>query len=384
MSVDRPAYKILYVDFARQTFRIGGGQIYLMNLLRGLDRQQFRPYIYSLSDSEIFRDLPETHVIPRKRQFPILDQFDAHGLHHLLSPYVLLQLIHWLICEGLTIRRIVSREHIQLIHINGMLPLIVTCLSGLTFCVPTIYHVHHVIGSRTGRWLMDTFCCFVRKVLCVSAYVEHATLRRNKAKSIVIYNGIPIRETPPKTKTKTLIFAGSMIRMKGYPEFLSAIARIQDTLRKTGYHVECYGDGIDRPSIEQTIEAQGIGDIVQLKGFHANVRDIMRHSRIVVNASIAPEGFGLTIVEGMEAECLVIASCLGGPKEIIIDGKNGYLVDPRNITALAARIEDAVLHYEKRTAIRQAARATICERFDLEKHIQQVEAIYQNLLSPRS
>ena len=376
--------RILYLDFARSTFRIGGGQVYLMNLVQELDKRAFAPCIYSLSDSTIFEQLLGVRVLPRARTFRVLDTFDAHGFRYLVSPRHLGALLAWLAYETRQLRAIVRREHIGLIHINGMLPLIVTCCSGLAFCRPTVYHVHHVIGSRMGLSLMDLLCCCVRRVLCVSAYARDASLRLSRSKGVVVYNGIRVGGPPPQEKDKTIVFAGSMIRLKGYPEFLAAIAIIQDVLRAQGYHVACCGDGVDRPAIEQIIAREQLGDIVRLCGFQKDVRSLMRRSRIVVNASIEPEGFGLTIVEGMEAGCLVIASCLGAPREIIEDGKNGWLVDPRDTRALAVRIEEAVLHYDEAATLRQAARATVCERFDLAQHVRCIEALYRSLLPAAS
>ena len=85
----------------------------------------------------------------------------------------------------------------------------------------------------------------------------------------------------------------------------------------------------------------------------------------------------------MEAGCIVIASCLGAPDEIIEDGKNGYLVDPRKPHALAARIAEAVRHYDECAPLRQAARATVLERFDVMKNTRCVETVYKKLLLQR-
>ena len=271
-------YNILYLDFARKTFRIGGGQVYLMNLLKGLDRTSFQPYIYSLSDGSIFQELPDVYVIPHGQPFDVLDQIDAKHLRSLLSPHKFYQFFLWLIYEIRHMRRIVQREDIDLIHINGILPLIVACFSGMTRRIPSVYHVHHVAGSRFVRWGVDFLCGTVNKVFCVSEYAKKETLYFHRKKGIVLYNGIE-QGTAPCEKAKTIVFVGSMIRLKGYPEFITAIAEIQVLLRTEGYRIVCCGDGIDRPLIEQAIAVHGIGDIVQLKGFQKHVRECFHRAR---------------------------------------------------------------------------------------------------------
>jgi glycosyltransferase involved in cell wall biosynthesis len=75
--------------------------------------------------------------------------------------------------------------------------------------------------------------------------------------------------------------------------------------------------------------------------FTGLVTDVAAHYRkctVVVHASIEPEPFGMVVIEAMAEARPVVASVLGAPPEIIQDGVEGYLVDPKDSEAMAGRI----------------------------------------------
>lgn len=78
---------------------------------------------------------------------------------------------------------------------------------------------------------------------------------------------------------------------------------------------------------------------VEFTGHVNDVDAVLRSAHVLVNCSRTPEPFGQTIVQGMARGLVVVATDQGGPREIITDGKNGYLVPPDNPAALAATIE---------------------------------------------
>jgi glycosyltransferase involved in cell wall biosynthesis len=73
-----------------------------------------------------------------------------------------------------------------------------------------------------------------------------------------------------------------------------------------------------------------------------------------------------SMLEAMSAGCLVIGSRTAPVEEVIVDGQNGVLVDFFDQIALAETVVDALTHRQSYVAIREAARRTIIERFDLQ------------------
>ena len=101
---------------------------------------------------------------------------------------------------------------------------------------------------------------------------------------------------------------------------------------------------------------------------------------ILVNASTTPEGFGLTIVEGMSAKTAVIGPNEGGPAEIIEHEANGLLFEARDPSSLAEQIKKlanlAILEKFKRLGYASAQRD-----FLVINTIRDLEEFYLELLS---
>lgn len=91
--------------------------------------------------------------------------------------------------------------------------------------------------------------------------------------------------------------------------------------------------------------------------FMDEIADITIASDIVVLPSYYPEGLPIVLVEGMAAGKPLVATNNVGCREAVIDGENGYLVEPRNAAALAERIECLLSSSELRTAMGARARA---------------------------
>lgn len=74
-----------------------------------------------------------------------------------------------------------------------------------------------------------------------------------------------------------------------------------------------------------------------------------------------------SMLEAMSAGALVVGSRTAPVEEVIVDGHNGYLVDFFDTHALVDRVCQALADPRAQLPLRQAARATICERFDLRR-----------------
>jgi glycosyltransferase involved in cell wall biosynthesis len=118
--------------------------------------------------------------------------------------------------------------------------------------------------------------------------------------------------------------------------------------------------------------AASSGIDLELRGETPNdeVRRLMLRSAVVVAPSLA-EGFGLTLVEGFAAGAPAVASAVGGPLEIVTDGRDGLLVPPGDAGALAQAL-DAALEPATNRALSAAARATFERRFELSTRVRQI------------
>lgn len=123
---------------------------------------------------------------------------------------------------------------------------------------------------------------------------------------------------------------------------------------------------------------------IQLKGFLTGcARNEFYHGKATIFCSKPPEAFGLTILESMACGTPVIAYEVGAASEIIVEGKNGFLVkdnSPEGIVRAIKIIES--MDKEKYLAMRKYCRQRVEENFSLNKmvneYIETYAEIYQN------
>jgi glycosyltransferase involved in cell wall biosynthesis len=129
------------------------------------------------------------------------------------------------------------------------------------------------------------------------------------------------------------------------------------------------------------LKNDAIQDSVTLVGHLENPYPAMAACDVVVNASIAPEPFGLTLIEAMMLGKPVIAPALGGPCEIVGHDRTGLLFKPGDVGDLFGRMEALTLSAGARARLGAAARKDALNRFSIPRMISELEAAYEKSLS---
>jgi glycosyltransferase involved in cell wall biosynthesis len=88
------------------------------------------------------------------------------------------------------------------------------------------------------------------------------------------------------------------------------------------------------------------------------------------------EPFGRALIEAMELEVPVVATNVGGPPEIIVDGREGYLLPPRTPEAWAEAIARIAESPDGGRAMGLAGRRRVEEAFSAERHAADMLAVY--------
>jgi L-malate glycosyltransferase len=92
------------------------------------------------------------------------------------------------------------------------------------------------------------------------------------------------------------------------------------------------------------------------------------------------ESFGLVALEAMACEVPVIASKVGGLPEVVRDGQDGYLSEPRDVNTMAAKAIAVLSDEEKRQAMGMSARQHALRNFCSDKIIVQYERYYEEVM----
>ena len=217
---------------------------------------------------------------------------------------------------------------------------------------------------------------FIDFRLCIHRYDRIVVLTEEDRKTywgawgrtvVVIPN--PLSSSPDRPSTlekKSVITVGRLVKQKNFVSLIRAWKIVQET--NPDWDLMIWGKGDQKELLEEIIMNLGLCDSVHLMGYSDDIISQYPNASIFVLSSLF-EGFGMSIVEAMSCSLPVVAyACPCGPKDIIEDGTDGFLVPPGDERALAARICELANDPGKRKVMGAAARRK-SEQFSLYKII---------------
>jgi len=160
-------------------------------------------------------------------------------------------------------------------------------------------------------------------------------------------------------------------KYKGHDVVISALKIVADSIAGIRYRI--VGTGDDESRLRALAREEGVANIVDFAGFvsddelafaYADCDVFVMPSRVSLDpAKPEGEGFGIVFLEAALQEKPLIGPKEGGPTDIINDGVNGYLVDPRNPQELADRIIRLARDPALCATMGRAARQTVLAKF---------------------
>ena len=140
-----------------------------------------------------------------------------------------------------------------------------------------------------------------------------------------------------KEDEKVIIFVGTLRPVKGVKYLIKAMKIISPKNANT--RLMLVGDGDERGNLEKLVKGLSLEEYVKFVGKVPNekVPEYMAASDVFVLPSLS-EGFPVTVLEAMASGVPIIATNVGGLPEIIKDGENGFLVEPKNPEKIAEKV----------------------------------------------
>jgi len=235
------------------------------------------------------------------------------------------------------------KEHVDVLHANNsaMEPFWAARLLG----IPIVSHLHGFIYLPLERSRSENFR-YVKAFVSISRAVTESAVRAgvDRSRILEIPNFVeraPEASPPPLPAELAIGIFGRVTHWKGQKEFLRAAMHVLP--RFPGLRVYVVGDASDGDpryfdDCREIARSCPFTDQIEFTGLVTDVSAYYRKCTVVVHSSIEPEPFGMVLIEAMAEARPVIASILGAPSEIIEDGIEGYLVNPRDPEAMADRI----------------------------------------------
>lgn len=190
--------------------------------------------------------------------------------------------------------------------------------------------------------------------------------RRHTDKVSVIYNPVTL-DNPMQSSLdkKSVISVGRLDYAKGYDYLIDAWKLV--TQEHPDWSLNIYGEGELRSQLQERIDKQQLSERVKLCGRTSSIGEkYAQHSMYVMSSR--SEALGLVLLEASVCGLPLIAfDCPSGPREIIQDGKNGYLVQQvGDIEELAKAIDKLIEHSELRKQMGKKAFEMVEKSFSLE------------------
>ncbi|MBU2540560.1 MAG: GT4 family glycosyltransferase PelF [Candidatus Omnitrophica bacterium] len=164
--------------------------------------------------------------------------------------------------------------------------------------------------------------------------------------------------------------------VKGIEFFIKALKQLD----KTGANFKALivGEGSLKTKLVKFARVLDLEDKIIFLGFREDIKEIIALSDCVVNPALN-EGFGLVILEAFALAKPVIATRVGGVREIVEDNNTGILVQPANPDELTEAIVEVLQNKEKTKALTSQAKTKLEKEFTKEKMLASFRDLYLNL-----
>lgn len=199
---------------------------------------------------------------------------------------------------------------------------------------------------------------FVKKFDSVVVLSKEGALQwKNMTNIIVIPNAVTSSpEITVNLDTNRVIAVGRLIYEKGFDRLIEAWRLLPNDILLE-WKLDIYGEGEERDRLNGLINSYGLGSSIRINAPTKNIFEEYAKSAFIVTTSRS-EGFGMVLIEAMS--CGLPAVCFDyscGPKEVVSDGINGFLVENGNIHALSKKMEELMRNRYLRFNFSKAARS---------------------------
>lgn len=285
--------------------------------------------------------------------------------------------------------RIVQSQRPALLHVHSTKAGMIARVAALFMRLPCLYTVHGW-GFGEGRpkvqsvlvhWI-ERILSFVPSTSYI--FVSHAdhrfgirALKLNPNRCLTIHNGITDHGSRAEVVgTSTVIMAARVCHAKDHDLLLKSFQSCH-----TSFRLVLVGEGTDSASFRKRVLVGAPGKHAQVDclGLSNQVPQLLAQAGIFVLCS-RYEGLPLSIIEAMCAGLPIIASDVGGVRELVEDGVNGFLVPAGNQTALSKSLDRLQSDTALRARMGQASRERYLASFTDKKMAAAVRQRYCSML----
>ncbi|MEW6143676.1 MAG: glycosyltransferase family 4 protein [Thermodesulfobacteriota bacterium] len=316
----------------------------------------------------------------------------------------------------LSLRKVIREFRPDIIHVKIFLTQLSPLILPLLKNIPSLYHVawYRPVCPTGTKLLPDGSLCTVRAgmpcyrngclpvrdwaplmvqlklfgqwrssfnaILANSESVRDTLLQNGIGGVEVLHYGMPSKpDRASLDERPTVSFAGRLVREKGVDVLLRAFAKTAGMVPSARLLIA--GEGPEREKIKLMISDLRLASKVTLLGRLPNpkIDEAFNSAWVQAVPSLWAEPFGITAVEAAMRGTAVVASGSGGLREIVEDGKSGFLVPPGDVDALAEKLLLLLKDKDLSASLGREGRIRAESRFGEQTFLNKLLDIYERL-----
>lgn len=293
---------------------------------------------------------------------------------------------------------VAKTEQVSLIHAHATFAMAIPAIiAGKLLGIPVIYEMRStweedIQGPSLIKWAIKRFEAlsgkFANGVVFLSTGIKNHYFGVSTPRNFsIIYNSSAppaVEASSHKDSSPNFGYVGSLVQYEGLDVLAHAIAKA----RRQVPHIKVfiYGKGPEKQTLERLIGELDIASNMILCGevSKSAIDEAYRNFEVVVlprlDLPITQKVVGLKPVEAFSRKKLVLASDVGGMREIFQDTLHGLFVAPGNADALATKLIDVWENYAKHLETISRAHELYRDKFTIEAMGSQYERSYRCIM----
>jgi len=352
----------------------GGAETVFIDLATGLPKDKYRSVVVIRGKGWVYDELCRRGIKPI-----LLDAKGSFNLTYLLG-----------------LRKIIQREHIDLIQSHLLGTNVYCSLVGLLTGRPVVATFHGVVDIGVNERFKGLKFAAInagasRIIAVTDSLLDDITGRTplNENKARVIYNAIDTAAfVRPRASTlrqkygwsENEIIIGSLGNIrpaKGYDLLLKAAALLEQSPLSYRFVIAGQGKGQLYESLLALRKELGLEEKVQFLGFIDDAADFLANVDLFLSSSIS-EGLPLAAIQAMVAALPMVATRCGGYVGLITDRENGVLVEVGDPQAIADGIEMVASDSDLQKTLSENARKYAMSTFDIQIMLDAYAQVYED------
>ena len=165
----------------------------------------------------------------------------------------------------------------------------------------------------------------------------------------------------PDDKNVNFVFISRIMKEKGVEQYLAAAEYIRGKYPETSFHI-C---GFCEDAYEDRLKELQDKGIIIYHGMVSNVREVIKDCHCTIHPTYYPEGMSNVLLESCACARPIITTDRSGCREVVDNGKNGYIIKPKDSRDLIEKIESFLsLPHEEKKQMGLAGRRKVEKEFD--------------------